>query len=70
MNAYKNETVEQLKKIIDMMVADKNVMIREGMTKIANQDQQVIDAVVAESKGNQNDKSKQEGKHKRATMGY
>jgi hypothetical protein len=30
------------------MVADKNVMIREGMTKIANQDQQVIDAVVAE----------------------
>ncbi len=48
MNTYKNETVEQLEKIIDMMVADKNVMIREGMTKIANQDQQIIDAVVAE----------------------
>jgi hypothetical protein len=31
---------------------------------------QLLPNYKAESKGNQNDKSKQEGKHKRATMGY
>jgi 16S rRNA A1518/A1519 N6-dimethyltransferase RsmA/KsgA/DIM1 with predicted DNA glycosylase/AP lyase activity len=45
---YQNETVEELERILDMMIADKNRLISNGFHSVADQNQQVINAITSE----------------------
>jgi hypothetical protein len=50
MNTYKysNETVEELERILDMMVADKNRLLANGFEGVAAQNEEIISAIVSE----------------------
>jgi hypothetical protein len=50
MNTYTKDTTPELLRIIDMLTADKNALLRDGFKEAAEQDQQVIDAIIAELK--------------------
>ena len=48
MTTYANDTTAELLRIIDMLTADKNALLRDGFKEAAEQDQQVINAIIAE----------------------
>jgi hypothetical protein len=48
MNTYTNDTTEELLRIITLMATDKNALLRDGFQDAADQNQQVIDACIAE----------------------
>ena len=48
MNTYTKDTTAELLCIIDMLTADKNALLRDGFKEAAEQDQQVINAIIAE----------------------
>lgn len=48
MNIYEKETPSSLVRILDMMVQDKANMAALGYHKIVEQDNQVINAIMAE----------------------
>ena len=45
---YQNETVEELERILDMMIADKNSLVTLEFHAVAEQNQQVINAITSE----------------------
>jgi hypothetical protein len=48
MNTYKNETDKNLVRLIVMLTKDKKALIRDGFVEAANQNQQVIEAMMTE----------------------
>lgn len=50
MNIYKNDSTTQLLSLMRIMSKDKKALLRDGFTEAANQNQQIIDAVIAELK--------------------
>ena len=48
MTTYAKDTTAELLRIIDMLTADKNALLRDGFKEAAEQDQQVINAIIAE----------------------
>jgi hypothetical protein len=45
---YRNETIEELERVLDMMTADKNSLISNGFHEVAAQNQEVINAILSE----------------------
>lgn len=45
---YRNETIEELERVLDMMTADKNSLISNGFHEVAEQNQEVINAIISE----------------------
>jgi hypothetical protein len=48
MNIYSKDSTAQLLEILEILAADKIALVQDGFEEIANQNQQVIDAITAE----------------------
>jgi hypothetical protein len=48
MTTYANDTTAQLISLLRMMTKDKKALLRDGFAEAANQNQQVIQAIMTE----------------------